>query len=373
MADFVIPDFLQNCDVDTIHNKMMSMLPKDIDKTEGGFPWDFTRPTALIASELLEFYAVEILKLVFIQYSYGEYLDMLCEPLRIKRKDATYAEATLTVTGTNGTVIPAGTRFCTESMNDVPSVEFESKTAATISSGTASVSVVAVLSGIGSNVDANSIVLMTSPVSGVTSVTNASAATGGTDEEDDESLRERAMEMMRSTDISFVGNDADYKRWAESVDGVGTATVISEWDGPETVKIVCLDSTGAAASQTILDAVYAYIMSPTAPLERLAPPNTILTVAAPELVDITYTANVEAEEGYELEDLEDAFEEAMAAYYKTAAGEGKILYSRVSGILSDLEGVHDFNTLLINSGTANVTIDSDEYPATDSVTFTAIS
>lgn len=57
--DFTLPAFLQDCDVDTIHQRMMDMLPDDIDKTEAGFPWDFTRPTALIASELLEYYIPE--------------------------------------------------------------------------------------------------------------------------------------------------------------------------------------------------------------------------------------------------------------------------------------------------------------------------
>lgn len=30
--DFTLPAFLQDCDVDTIHQRMMDMLPDDIDK-----------------------------------------------------------------------------------------------------------------------------------------------------------------------------------------------------------------------------------------------------------------------------------------------------------------------------------------------------
>ena len=58
-SDFVLPEFLEDCDADTIHARMMDELPDDIDKTEGGFPWDFTRPTALIAAALLQFYIPE--------------------------------------------------------------------------------------------------------------------------------------------------------------------------------------------------------------------------------------------------------------------------------------------------------------------------
>ena len=84
--NFTVPAFLQECDVDTIHQKMMDMLPDDIDKTEAGFPWDFTRPTALIASELLEYYIPETLKLMFPQWSSGEFLDYLANMARLARK-----------------------------------------------------------------------------------------------------------------------------------------------------------------------------------------------------------------------------------------------------------------------------------------------
>ena len=46
--NFTVPAFLQECDVDTIHQKMMDMLPDDIDKTEAGFPWDFTRIVGIL-------------------------------------------------------------------------------------------------------------------------------------------------------------------------------------------------------------------------------------------------------------------------------------------------------------------------------------
>jgi len=54
MADtftFVAPSWLENQDAGTIHQRMMKTLPEDIDDTEGGFPWDFTKPTALEKAE----------------------------------------------------------------------------------------------------------------------------------------------------------------------------------------------------------------------------------------------------------------------------------------------------------------------------------
>ena len=121
---FELPEFLQDCGADPIHARMLDELPDDIDKTEGGFPWDFTRPTALIAAELLEFYIPEAIKLMFPQWSSGSFLDYLAAGSQTKRKASTYAEAELTLTGEPGTIVPAGTVFATEAKNDQPSIEF---------------------------------------------------------------------------------------------------------------------------------------------------------------------------------------------------------------------------------------------------------
>ena len=373
MADFVIPEFLQNCDVDTIHEKMLDELPADIDRTEGGFLWDFTRPTALIAAELLEFYAPEILKLIFPQYSYGEYLDMLAQMVQVTRKAANYATAVLTITGDPGTAIPSETVFCTEADADIPSIEFESVDPVTIpAAGEVTVTVRAVEPGIGSNVDAGTIIMMSEPINGVESVTNAAAASGGTEEEDDDSLRERVLAATTDSDASFIGNMADFKRWAESVQGMGTAIVMFDWDGPETVKIVCIDANGVAANQTILDAVYDLIMSPDDPMERLAPPNVVLTVSAPDFVLMTYTFNVLLADGFETETVVEEFSTKLSEYYKTCATDGAVRYTTVSKLLSDTNGVVDFTDLEINGGTSNIPIDRDEYPQTHSIVATEI-
>ena len=56
-----LPGFLENSSEDEIHEKMLGNLPDDIDKSEGGFPWDFTRATAIEISELIEFVLVVVL------------------------------------------------------------------------------------------------------------------------------------------------------------------------------------------------------------------------------------------------------------------------------------------------------------------------
>lgn len=369
IPEFVVPDFLDNSDVETIHDKMMSMLPKDIDKTMGGFPWDFTRPTALIASEMLQFHAVELLKLMFPQWSRGVYLEMLVG-WKVTRKPATAATAKLTVTGKPGTVIPEGTVFCTEEVySQAPSIEFTTDRQHVLpENGKMEVTVTAVETGPRSNVDAETIVLLSVPIRGITSVTNAERATGGTDQEDDDSLRQRYYEALRSQNYSYTGNNADYKRWAESVPGIGNAVVVPEWRGPETVKIVCTDANGEPANEKLCQAVYDFIMAPDDPLERLAPPNYILTVAPPTMVPLSYTVTVVPVSGFTLEQIREEFEDALYEYYRTAVKEGVVRYVDVSSVLTGLAGVEDHEYLKINGDDNNIKISLDEYPSTESVT-----
>lgn len=169
-------------------------------------------------------------------------------------------------------------------------------------------------------------------------------------------------------DDSYIGNESDYKRWAESVAGIGTAIVVPEWNGPETVKIIVLDGNGEAANETLQKAVYNYIMSPESPLDRLAPPNTILTVSAPELVEIDYTIkSIELEDGYAQEEVLKDFKTGLAKYYKTVNSEGEVKYNWVHSVLTNTPGVDDFEELLMNGGISNIKIKLDQYPNTKSV------
>ena len=70
------PEFLQGQSAEEIHRRMLDNLPSGIDKSEGNIPWDFTRPPALEKAEMVEFTINETIKLMFPQWSYGEWLDL---------------------------------------------------------------------------------------------------------------------------------------------------------------------------------------------------------------------------------------------------------------------------------------------------------
>lgn len=121
----------------------------------------------------------------------GYQLDGVGQYVGITRKAATYAVGTATFTGTSGTVIPlqfivsTGTYlFWTQQIATIPA------------GGTVDVPIRAIELGNTSNVLANTITTIVNPLTGVTSVTNATATTGGANVETDEAFRARYDESI---------------------------------------------------------------------------------------------------------------------------------------------------------------------------------
>lgn len=369
------PMILTDVDDDIIHARMLEALPNDIDKTEGGFAHDFTRPAALEKAEMM--IAVnDAVQVFFPAWSYGGYLDKLAGSVGLSRKAAQPAETYLEITGTEGTIIPAGFIFATPKSGDIASIEFAVVESATISAeGRATVLVRCTETGLIGNVPENSITLMSSPMKGVTTIRNPAAATGGIETEDDESLRARIEEREKNNEASFVGNDSDYKRWAKEVDGVGSVVVVPEWmgKGSGTVKLIVMDANGMPANDTILKAVYDHIISPDNRDYRLAPIGAILTVTTAEAVGLTFSATILLEEDAVIDDVVKAYRTNLLAYFEEAKAESCIRYTRVCSVLSETKGVLDYSNMLLNGATANIAITADDYPTIATVALTEAS
>lgn len=365
MAEFVTPDFLQNSSVDEVHAVMKSILPADLDLSEGGHAWNMTRPTALVVAELREFILPEVIKLIFPEFSYGEFVDAHAKARSMTRRVATAASGEITITGAVGSIIPSGSIFSTAAINDEPSVDYATLSGAVIpDSGSVTVPIQCTQTGTVGNTTANTIVLVASRLTGVTAVTNEEDVTGGTEEETDASLIERILEYDRSQANSYTGCVADYKRWATSVPGVGEATVVPAGDDTGLVTIIITDSNGAPASSQLCESVYNYIMRPDAPGERLAPVNAYLRIAAPETIEIGIAAEIEIEATSTIESVKTAYWKRLTAYLATAMEEEEVKYTRLAAALSATDGVYDFDNLqvgvksgdTITYGTGNIPI-----------------
>lgn len=368
MPEFIIPSFLHDQDAETIHQRMMEMLPPDMDDTAAGFPWDFTKPTALEKAELLEFFLVETLKIMFPAWSYAEWLDLHARAATLSRKPPNQAAGVLEVTGTPGTIIPRGFRFATPSIEDSPSVEYEAKEEIEIDEGgVAEVPIIATEAGTTGNVPAGTIKLMMTPINGITSIANPDQVSGGTEEESDEDLRRRIAEKEAAGEASYVGNDGDYKRWAEEIPGVGRAHIIAEWDGPGTVKIIITDANGEPGNPDMIQQVYNSIMRPDDRIERKAPVGAIVTVTAPEPVTIDYYFKLEIKAGEEIEVVVERIRRNLKNYYERAKAEDVVKFIEVGAVITRTAGVKDFSELTINGETDNINLAEDEYPTTGTI------
>lgn len=372
--EFVLPDFLQGNDPEEIQERMMNNLPAGIDNMPGGFPYDFTMPTALEKSELIQFHLVRAIMLMFPEWAWGQYLDLHGKQVGMHRKEAGKASGSVMIEGVVGTIIPNGFLVCTTATDSLPAIEFSADEEYVIPvSGIVEIQVTAVHPGIQSNVNANSIILMSQPIKGVSKIYNQENITGGTEVEGDEDLRQRINEINRSREISFVGNDSDYIRWAKEVTGVGNVIIVPEWDGPGTVKVVLTDINGQPANESIRDAVYEHIVSPLNRLQRLAPIGATVTVAAPELKTIYYSVKVVLEPGYELEWVKETFLKNLQKFYEISKEEHMIRYNHAVSFLVHTEGILDFSDLKINGGTTNIPLATYEYPDSDLSGFEVVS
>lgn len=363
--EFKAPSFLNDQDAETIHKRMMEELPPDIDDTEGGFPWDFTKPTALEKAEMLEFHLTETLKIMFPMWAEDQWLDLHAKGRGLTRKPANPASGTLAITGVSGTTIPAGFKFAAPAIGDQPAIEYETKEKYTMGEdGTVEVQVTAIEAGTKGNVPAGSINIMMAPIKGITSITNPVPITGGAEQESNDELRGRIDELDATSEASFVGSDGDYKRWAEEVPGVGTALPMPEWAGPGTVKVVLIDANGQPANAAIITEVYNNIMSPGDRLQRKAPIGATVTIVAPTAKDINYTFLLEIQSGEAEITVLERFKAQLQTYYIEAKKEGVVRYTKIGSILTSTSGVKDFTGLTINGGTTNIVLEEDEYPVT---------
>lgn len=202
-----------------------------------------------VAEAISEAYADRYL----LQYQYdidsrsGADLDAFVALFGFARIPARRASGTVlfqrSTVATQSTVIPAGTQLATA---DSPAVIVQTMSPVIFPQSSLSVTspVQAVSGGANSNLAANSIVRLVSPVEGVGAVSNPSSLTGGTDGESDSQLRDRfkrtLFRNLAGTEDMYLGvaiNDPDvsaavvlgpsekYRERIEVVGGTATSTI----------------------------------------------------------------------------------------------------------------------------------------------------
>ena len=373
IKEFVTPPFLEGQSVEEIHSRMLALLPADIDRGEGGFPWDFTRPTANEKAEYVGYHLINAIRGIFAAYCDPFLLDYHADKNGMKRRAAEPARAILKMSGASGTEIPAGFSVSTAATYNRPGITFTTDQAVTLGEEAVSVTATAADPGAAGNVGANTIIIVDAPIDGLATITNPSPAFGGLDEEDDDSLRSRIVEYEQSQGVSYVGSSADYRRWALEVAGVGAVQVQGGQAGDCTVKLILTGSDGNPASEEVCQDVYDHIMRPDDDSQRLAGVNDLLIVTPAAKVTVKIAATIELDGTALLADIKEEFRLRLGRYYgQDGAESGEVRYTKVGAILLECAGVADYDhaTLLLNSGTDNITIAAGEIPVTESADIT---
>ena len=160
-------------------------------------------------------YAADRTLAVLAQTAQGADLDLLGAEYGVTRNQAVAAVLTITITGTNATVIPAGTVFIGVSNSAL----YTSQADGTIAVGTVTLTITAQAAGVSGNLGNGNTLSLQSTIAGATGIpTVASTVTTGADAETDDAYRPRVLSVQQSQGGG--GNASDYRIWAQSVDGV---------------------------------------------------------------------------------------------------------------------------------------------------------
>lgn len=371
IVPFEMPEEIKNISYRSILQNMLASIPENVDKTEGSFVFDMVAPAALEAAELIQFWLVLGLKNGFHQWAEGRWLDYCAYDVGLERRAATYAYGNVSVTTSQAVTFPKGFIFSVPSIDGAPAIDFETTEAHSYTEGgTFKIRVKAVLTGPDSNVKADSINIMKNPIAGIADITNTEALSGGTDPEDDDSLRQRIDDYYAGRMASFVGNKKDYVRWAKEVDGVGYAHCIPTYDGPNTVKVVVADLNAEPANEEILAEVELHIFGTGHnDLNRLAPIGIVkYEVVAPSPMPIIYSAEIKLADDYTIAMVRTSLEENLKAFYKTLPDEeftyGIMKYIDVADVFYHTEGIADFKNLYVEGKIDNVDFGEEFVPVT---------
>lgn len=316
------------------------------------------------ARELARFYdraGTEVPMSAMVVWSWGEYLDDLARVWDVFRLAATQATGEVTFTGPEGTVIGPGTTVAVEPIEEEAAPSFEVTTGGTIGpTGEITLAVQAVEPGAEGDVAAGAITAPVTPLPGVTLV-NAEPTQGGTDPETDEALVERLLEEFAG---KGGGTKRDYRVWARERDGVGHATVIPAWEGPNTVLVIITGPDGGPTSTETVELLQAELDPVPGLGAGKAPVGARVTVQTATLLNISITATVQFEDGFSLDgeggtvNLRPQLENAVRDYVEGVQSGETEVRSQIAGRMAVLPGVHDVGDVTINGAAANFPIPS---------------
>jgi uncharacterized phage protein gp47/JayE len=270
---------------------------------------------------------------------------------------AVKSTGSLTITGTNTTVCPAGTEW-----QDNNGELYDQDANVTIAGGSATAALTARDGGSDGNQSVGALLSLVTPIAGIDSVGTVSGTglTGGTAAESDESLLNELLVRLQTPPKG--GGPGDYVAWALEVSGVTRAWQYPLRDGGGTVAIyfVMDDKVGTIIpSAGEVATVQTYI-------DTKAPVTAKATVYAPTSVALDITCSLNPNTAT----VQAACEAEIAAYLLREAEPGvTLLLSQINEALSIAPGEIDH---VLSIPAANVTHTAGQIPIPGVYTWSAL-
>lgn len=182
--------------------------------------------------------------------------------------------------------------------------------------------------------------------------------------ETDEQLRQRVLERIRQRGAG--GTAADYVAWATAVEGVTAAYAVELGRGPGTVDVYYSPAEDATGNVT---------QRLKAHLESLRPVGADVAVWQAQPVTVSVEARITRGGDVSLEDIRRAFAGQLAGYLRqarfTEAGQ-VVSINRIIGLLMNVEGVADAQTVTLNGQSASLTLEQGAYAVPGEVVLTEV-
>lgn len=305
----------------------------------------------------------------------GLQLDNLALIVGVTRQEATKGTVSLTVTGTDGTVITQGKLV--EGGGSDGTARWVISEDVTISGGTATVSATAEDAGV-IVATAAQIDTIVTPVSGWSSVTNATAATPGSARETDSELRarrQRALQAAGATSTNAILSALlalDVVTGATVVDNPTGAAATVDGVSVAAYGVACVvapSSLTTAQQALVVEAIYDHLGAGTATsgtssgtvTKRDGRSHTINFYLATD-VAVTVAWTLAMEPGYVVADVSAALLALVTDYFLTLAPGDTVYPSPLIALAMSIDGIANVTSLLLDGGSAPVTHDADEQP-----------
>lgn len=189
----------------------------------------------------------------------------------------------------------------------------------------------------------------------------------GKDEEETEAFRTRYFKSIK--DEPKDGNVADYEEWCNGYSGIGNYKIYPLWNGPNTVKVLILDTENNIASSALIDEFQLYLDPGKTGLGNgVAPIGSKVTVTTGEYFNVNISATIKLAEGYT---EVTGINEAMSDFLKSIRfKENTIHYFSIGCEILECECVDSISNLLVNGGTSDIELESNQIPKFESGTWT---